>query len=84
MSKQKTHTIIEAFVDFNLRMGGFVVAVRTGKLRMLHLSDATDDLESAQVAVDSINQGRWVGTRKSKGCTFTVDGSKLTATWNTK
>ena len=80
MLKQKTHTIIgEAHIEGTQR--GFVVWVKTDKHRKAQLTDANEYFEFVRAAVDSINLGRWVSTRKSKDCIFNVNGRELTVSW---
>ena len=57
---------------------GFVVWVKTNKRDKAQLTDATKDFEAVKAAANSIDRGRWVGRRHSKGAAFHVRGNVLT------
>ena len=75
------HIIIgEAHIEATQR--GFIVWVKTNKRNKAQLTDANEDYEAVKAAAASIDKGRWVSIRHSKGATFHVRGRVLTVEQN--
>lgn len=59
---------------------GYIIWVHTDKQAKAQLTDANENYDDVCAAATSIDRGRWVSRRVSKGVVFRVYGKKLTWT----